>query len=170
MNRLGLGPLLTEIEKMLQSHVALLAEEKQANGARRNFGNSSTACSKTIGRRPKVGDIDWVRCKKINGTQVCLGVEIQVSGRSEMLYKDVLHLRRRIECGDIDLGVVVVPSDRLQRFLPDRTPSSSYAVKVIKEQDADRLPIVLIEIEHDGPGPALIKRTTNTSRRGKILR
>jgi hypothetical protein len=43
----------------------------------------------------------------------------------------------------------------LQRFLPDRTPSSSYAVKVIREQDADRLPIVLIEIEHDGPGPAL---------------
>jgi hypothetical protein len=82
-----------------------------------------------------------------------------------MLYKDVLHLRRRIERGDIDLGVIIVPSDQLQRFLPDRTPSSSYALKVIKEQDADRLPIILIEIEHDGPGPALIKRTTNTSRR-----
>ena len=169
MNRLGLGPLLTEIEQMLQSHVALLAEETQANGAA-ELREQLDGLFKDDWTPAKVGDIDWVRCKKINGTQVCLGVEIQVSGRSEMLYKDVLHLRRRIECGDIDLGVIVVPSDRLQKFLPDRTPSSSYAVKVIREQDADRLPIVLIEIEHDGPGPALIKRTTNTSRRGKNLR
>jgi len=28
MKRLGLGPLLAEMEKMLRSHVALLAEEK----------------------------------------------------------------------------------------------------------------------------------------------
>jgi hypothetical protein len=91
---------------------------------------------------------------------------MRISNRREILYKDVLHLRRRLECGDVDLGVIIVPSDQLQRFLPDRTPSSSYAVKVIKEQDADRLPIILIENEHDGPGPALIKRTTNTSRRG----
>jgi hypothetical protein len=33
MNRPGLYPVLTEIEKMRQSHIALLAEDKQANGA-----------------------------------------------------------------------------------------------------------------------------------------
>jgi hypothetical protein len=91
-------------------------------------------------------------------------VEIQVSARSELLYKDILHLKSRIVSGDIDLGVIVVPSDYLQSFLPDRTPSVSYARKVIAEQDADRLPIVLIEMEHDGPGPPLGKKVTNTSR------
>jgi hypothetical protein len=92
-------------------------------------------------------------------------VEIQISARSELLYKDILHLKNRIVSGDIDLGIIVVPSDYLQSFLPDRTPSVSYARKVIAEQDADRLPIILIELEHDGPGPPLQKKTTNLSRR-----
>lgn len=160
MNRLGLGPLVAEIERMLRDHVALVTEEKQANGAA-ELRQQLDDLFESEWTQAKVGDIDWFRCKKIDGTQVCVGVEIQISGRSEMLYKDVLHLRRRIERGDIDLGVIIVPSDGLQRFLPDRTPSSSYAVKVIREQDADRLPIVLIEIEHDGPGPKLAKRKTN---------
>jgi hypothetical protein len=110
------------------------------------------------------GDVDWSKCKVVNGTRVCVGVEIQVSARSELLYKDILHLKTRIVSGDIDLGIIVVPSDHLQSFLPDRTPSISYAKKVIIEQDADRLPIVLIELEHDGPGPPLGKKVTNTSR------
>ena len=166
MNRLGLGLLLKEVEQMLQGHVSLRAEEKEANGAA-ELRQQLDKLFHDDWKPAKVGDIDWIKCKKINGTRVCIGVEIQISGRSEMLYKDVLHLRRRIECGDIDIGVVIVPSDRLQRFLPDRTPSSSYAAKVIKEQDADRLPIILIEIEHDGPGPALGKRLTNRSKRGR---
>ena len=65
-------------------------------------------------------------------------VEIQVSARSELLYKDILHLKNRLIGGDIDLGIIVVPSDRLQSFLPDRTPSKSYAEKVIQDQDSDR--------------------------------
>jgi len=115
----------------------------------------------------RTGDIDWIKCKTVNGTQVCVGVEVQVSARSELLYKDILHLRTRIVTGDVDVGLIVVPSDRMQSYLPDRTPSVSYAKQVIRETDADRLPIMLIEIEHDGPGPALRKRKTNTSRRGQ---
>ncbi|MBI3281148.1 MAG: hypothetical protein HYZ57_15040 [Acidobacteria bacterium] len=115
----------------------------------------------------KAGDIDWRKCKHLNGTEVCLGVEVQISARDELLYKDILHLRTRIVQGDIDVGIIVVPSDRLQSYLRDRTPSASYARRVIKETDADRLPIVLVEIEHDGPGPALQKRVTNLSRRGE---
>ena len=160
MKRLGLSPLLEEVENLLRSYKVLLAEEKEANGAaelREQLDRLFTGDWKQM----KTGDIDWVKCRVVNGTKVCVGVEIQLSGRSEMLYKDVLHLRRRIEQGDIDLGAIIVPSDRLQRFLPDRTPSFSYAEKVIREQDADRLPIMLIEIEHDGPGPALSKRKTN---------
>ena len=81
-----------------------------------------------------------------------------------MLYKDVLHLRSRVVTGDIDLGIIVVPSDRFQSFLPDRTPSVSYAREVLRVTDAESLPILLIEIEHDGPGPALKKKRTNTGR------
>lgn len=160
MNRLGLGGLIAEVENRLKDRRILVAEEKEANGAA-ELREQLDGLFKDDWTQAKVGDIDWIRCKTINGTKVCVGVEIQISGRSEMLYKDVLHLRKRIERGDIDLGVIIVPNDRLQRFLPDRTPSASYAAKVIKEQDADRLPIILIEIEHDGPGPALTKRKTN---------
>jgi hypothetical protein len=109
----------------------------------------------------KTGDVDWSKCKVVNGTRVCVGVEIQISARSELLYKDILHLKTRIVTGDIDPGIIVVPSDRLQSFLPDRTPSISHAKKVIAEQDSDRLPIILIEMEHDGPGPSLGKKVTN---------
>jgi hypothetical protein len=111
----------------------------------------------------KSGDVDWSKCKVVNGTRVCGGVEIQVSARSELLYKDILHVKNRITGGDIDLGIIVVPSDRLHSFLLDRTPS--YAEKVIREQDVDRLPIVLIEVEHDGPGEVLPKRITNRGSR-----
>lgn len=100
MNRLGLEPLSAEIEQMLRDHAALVTEEKQANGAAELRQQLDVLFEKEW-TQAKVGDIDWIRCKKINGTQVCVGVEIQVSARSEMLYKDRLHLRRRIECGDI---------------------------------------------------------------------
>jgi hypothetical protein len=161
MNRLGLGQLVSEVIQMLQDHHSLVAEQKEANGAAELRDQLDRLFNGGDRKQAKVGDIDWIRCKKINGTGVCVGIEIQVSGRSEMLYKDVLHLRRNIEGGVIDLGIIIVPSDHLQRFLPDRTPSASYAVKVIKEQDADRLPIILLEIGHDGPGPPLKKRKTN---------
>jgi hypothetical protein len=169
MRRLGLEQLLEEVKDLVKSTVILLEERKREGSTSFNgaaairqllddaFHKSGTWESK------QSGDVDWSKCKVLNGTRVCIGVEIQVSARSELLYKDILHLKSRIVGGDIDLGVIVVPSDHLQSFLPDRTPSFSYAKKVIVEQDADRLPIVLIEMEHDGPGPSLNKKVTNTS-------
>jgi hypothetical protein len=61
--------------------------------------------------------------------------------------------------------VIVVSSDRLQQFLTDRTPDASNTKTVIDEQDANRLPMLLIEMEHDGPGPRLEKKITNRGRR-----
>jgi len=107
--------------------------------------------------------VDWKKCKTVNGTRVCIGVEIQVSGRD--VYRDILHLKNRIVSGEIDVGVIVVSSNRLQQFLTDRTPNASYTKTVIQEQDANRLPILLIEMEHDGPGPPLEKKITNRGRR-----
>ena len=163
--RLGLQPLVEEVTRLIESTKFRVREEKRDNGAaaiRELLDATFQAAGDWLPK--KSGDVDWSKCKVVNGTRVCVGVEIQVSARSELLYKDILHLKNRIVTGDIDLGIIVVPSDRLQNFLPDRTPSASYARKVIVEQDADRLPIILMEMEHDGPGPSLGKRTTNTSR------
>jgi hypothetical protein len=162
MYRLGLQTILEEVCELLRSATIFLEERKQANGGASVRELIDVRFATASGwERKQTGDVDWLKCKVINGTRVCLGVEIQVSARSELLYKDILHLRTRISQGDIDLGIIVVPSDRLQSYLPDRTPSISYAKKVIRETDADRLPILLIEIEHDGPGPALKKKVTN---------
>ena len=170
MQRLGLQALVEEAKALVEATAISLLERKREgsesfNGAAaiRELLDASFKGTKSWEAR-KSGDVDWTKCKVVNGTRVCVGVEIQVSARSELLYKDVLHLKSRIVGGDIDLGIIIVPSDRLQSFLPDRTPSVSYAKKVIAEQDADRLPIVLIEMEHDGPGPPLGKKVTNLSR------
>lgn len=168
IRRLGLQPLVDEVTQLVKSTSILVNEEIQSNsGAVIRELLDQTFEQATDWQVKRTGDVDWSKCKVVNGTKVCVGVEIQVSARSELLYKDVLHLKNRIVGGDIDLGIIIVPSNRLHSFLPDRTPSKSYAEKVIKEQDADRLPILLIEIEHDGPGPPLPKKITNTSIRKK---
>jgi hypothetical protein len=81
-----------------------------------------------------------------------MGVEIQVSARSDLLIRDVVHLRNSIQLGAIDLGVIVVPSDKMQYFLPDRTPSYRDAIRYIEEEfvEAQNFPIVIIAVEHDG--------------------
>jgi hypothetical protein len=164
IERLGLKPLLDELEHLITSFEILVAEERQANSAAvvrerldERFRNAGGW------QQRKTGDVDWKKCKTVNGTRVCIGVEIQVSGRD--VYRDILHLKNRIVSGDIDIGVIVVSSDRLQQFLTDRTPDASYTKTVISEQDANRLPILLIEMEHDGPGPRLEKKITNRGKR-----
>lgn len=161
MRRLGLQPLVEEIQNILRETEIRVLERKHANGAAVVREMIDRTFAGYGWDRKTSGDIDWMKCKIVNGTRVCVGVEIQVSARSELLYKDVLHLRNRVVTGDIDLGIIVVPSDRFQSFLPDRTPSISYAIEVLRVTDAESLPILLIEIKHDGPGPALKKKRTS---------
>ncbi len=107
------------------------------------------------------GGIDWIKKLRYNQTVlVRLGVELQVSARSDMLIRDVVHLRNSIDEGLIDVGVVVVPDDRLQVFLPDRTPAFRDAIRYIEEEfrEAMNYPFVVIAIEHDGPGEPLPKQ------------
>jgi hypothetical protein len=167
MQRLGLQPLLEEVKSLVEA-TRIFVDERRREGS--TSFNGAAAIRELLDAKfhetktwepKKTGDVDWSKCKVVNGTRVCVGVEIQVSARSELLYKDILHLKTRIVTGDIDLGIIIVPSDRLQSYLPDRTPCLTYAKKVIAEQDADRLPIILIEMGHDGPGPALGKKVTN---------
>ena len=95
--RLGLQPLVDEVASLVTSTRLLVYEEAQANGAAaiRQLLDATFLGAESW-QSKKTGDVDWSKCKVVNGTRVCVGVEIQVSARSELLYKDILHLKNRI--------------------------------------------------------------------------
>lgn len=156
---LGLESLLDEIRTVLTGFDLHVKEEKDANGG--------AAVRKMLDARfmqhqnwksKKSGDIDWTKCQTINGARVCVGVEIQFSARSDLIVMDIIHLRKALIQGDIDIGILVVPSDRLSVFLTDRGPSISDAKRHVREARAEDLSLLLIALEHDGPGAPLAKQ------------
>jgi hypothetical protein len=163
--RLGLADLFLELQEIILSTPIVLEETAKANGA----AGIREALDKTFGAGHdwigiKSGGIDWIKRVRYNQTFLArLGVEIQVSARSDLLIRDVVHLRNSLQQADIDVGVIVVPDDRMQKFLTDRTPSFSDAVRYIEVEfkEATTFPIVIIGIEHDGIGKAIPKKTTN---------
>lgn len=164
IERLGLSPLLGELRDILAGFNLEVKEERDANGgaAVRRLIDARFPASWT---NVQTGDIDWAKCLTVNGTRVCLGVEIQMSARSDLVVIDVIHLRRALETGQIDVGVLVVPSDRLGVFLTDRGPRMSDAKRHVREARAEDLPLLLIALEHDGPGPALAKQVKRSRKK-----
>jgi len=157
--RLGLDPLLDEIQSLLATTPLLVKEERDANGGaavRRLIDASFESARDWI--KTVTGGIDWKKCKEINGTKVCIGVEVQVSGRSDLIAVDLIHLKNAIVNGEIDIGIVVVPSDTLARFLTDRGPNRSETRRHLALANADQIPLAIFAIEHDGPGPPLPKQ------------
>jgi len=157
--RLGLGGLLDEIRAIVTGFELRVAEQRDANGG--------AAVRKMLDRRfenakgwtfKKTGDVDWTKCHVVNGTSLCVGVEIQFSARSDLLVIDLIHLRKAIDDGRIDLAVLVVPTDRLAYFLTDRGPKMSDAQRHVEAARVEDLPIALIALEHDGAGPRLPKQ------------
>ena len=61
------------------------------------------------------------------------------------------------------MGILVVPSDRLGRFLTDRAPAMADAKRYVVEAGVEDLPLLVMAIEHDGPGPALAKQPKGAS-------
>ncbi len=60
----------------------------------------------------KSGDLDWIKRMRYNQSIISrMGVEIQVSGRSDLLARDIVHIRNGLQDSHIDIGVIVVPSD-----------------------------------------------------------
>lgn len=165
IGRLGLTPLWEELRGALTGFTLQVEERRDANGGAairkmldKQFGNIGGWTKTTA------GDVDWIKCLKIDGARVCLGVEIQFSARSDLLIVDVAHLKEQIQTGSIDVGVMVVPTDRLGHFLTDRAARYTDALKAVERAEATRLPLVVLGLEHDGPGPALMKMKT---RQGK---
>jgi hypothetical protein len=157
--RLGLVRLLDELRGILQGFELRVKEQRDANGgaAVRRLIDERFQRAKGWTKK-QTGDVDWTKCLIVNGVQVCLGVEIQFSARSDLVVIDLIHLRKALTEGKIDVAVLVVPSDRLGVFLTDRGPKMADAKRHVRAARADDLPLLLIALEHDGPGPALAKQ------------
>jgi hypothetical protein len=161
IRRLQLSHLVDEAEESLLNFSLMVEEEAMANGTK-GIRQSIDARFQAIGGWTKttVGGIDW---QKSGPTGAKLGVEVQVSGRSDMLAVDIMHLKEEINFGHIDAGVIIVPDDRLSKFLTDRTPNLATAIKHVEDRARD-MPIRIVAFGHDGVGPALVKMRTNRGR------
>jgi Restriction endonuclease BglII len=113
--------------------------------------------------RENLWGIDWRKCLVINGIRVCVGVEIQFSARSDLVVIDIIHLRQALTAGEIDVGILVLPTDRLSIYLTDRGPSIATAKRHVLAARAEDLPLLLIALEHDGPSPPLAKQGKRAS-------
>lgn len=139
-----------------------MLEEKDANGAaviRKALDDRFDAAGEW--NKQTTGGIDWIKRIRYNNSIISrMGVEVQVSARSDLLIRDIVHLRNSLQEGEIDVGIIIVPNNHLQLFLPDRTPSFKDALRYIEEEfkEAMTFPIIVIAIEHDGPGEALGKQ------------
>jgi len=165
ITRLGLQPLWRELEQILTGFDLRVEERRDANGAaeiRAVFDERFRLAGGWT--KKQTGGVDWTKCHTVNGTSVCLGVEIQFSGRSDLVIVDVVHLREELIAGQIDAGILVVPSNRLATFLTDRVARYSDAVSAVERARAQDLPLLVIAVEHDGPGIALAKRRTRQGR------
>lgn len=159
IERLGLRPLIDEVRTIVSGFELLVEERRDANGGAFVRKALDERFERVGGWLKKMtGDVDWTKCQIINGSRVCIGVEIQTSGRSDLIVVDLVHLRRAIVDGVIDVGVLIVPSEQLCVFLTDRGPSIADAKRLATEARVEDLPLLFIAFAHDGPGPALPKQ------------
>ena len=166
IERLGLRPLLDEVRSVLTGFELLVEERRDANGGAFVRKRLDARFDQTGGWSKKVsGDVDWTKCQVVNGTRVCIGVELQISGRSDLIIVDLVHLRKAVITGQIDVGVLVVPSDRLGVFMTDRGPKMADAKRLAREARVEDWPLLIIAFEHDGSGPALPKQAMSPTRR-----
>ena len=148
----------------------VLRKKSAASGWSRSYANGTKGLRQTIdagfarsggwAKKP-VGGVDW---SKSTARGASVGVEVQVSGRSDMVTVDILHLSAELLAGRIDVAVIIVPDDGLSRFLTDRTPNLRTAIRHISARASD-LPFRVLAFHHDGVRPALDKMATNTGRR-----
>ena len=160
--RLGLAHLFLELQQIILDAKVFLLEEKDANSGavvREELDKGFVAAKEWNSR--KVGGVDWTKRTRYNETVLArIGVEIQVSARSDLVVRDIVHLRNKLQEAEIDVGVICVPSDQLEKFLPDRYPRFSEAVKYIEQEfkEAMLTPLVLIAMEHDGTAKTPLKK------------
>ncbi len=160
IERLGLDELLAEVRSVVTGFELLVEERRDRNGSATLRALIDSQFKNAKGWvQIKTGGVDWTKCQHVNARRkICIGVEIQVSGRSDLLSVDLIHLRAQLLQGKIDLAVLIVPSDKLGNYLTDRVAKWSEAQRHIELARGEEMPFILMGIEHDGPGPALPKK------------
>jgi hypothetical protein len=168
ISRLGMAQLFLELQQILFNTQIEIEPVKNHNGAAVvRSAIDAQFDLKTDWVKTVSGGVDWVKRARYNQTiLVRLGVEVQVSARSDLLIRDVVHLRNSLQESIIDVGIIVVPSDLLAYYLTDRTPALRDAIRYIEEdfKEAINYPIAIMAIEHDWEGAALPKRRTNVGK------
>lgn len=161
VKRLGLGTRYEEALSTL-SFQLIIEQRRFANGTKPIRQWIDEAFSGLAGwSQKKSGGIDW-QAQNVQGAT--LGVEVQVSGRSDLLAVDVLHFAEAIRKGEVDAGLIIVPDDEMSRYLTDRTPNFRTALRHIVNGKAEDLPIQIVAFRHNGVGDAIAKMRTNLGR------
>lgn len=160
LNRLGLMNVWKELENILTNFQLCLDEPDNTNSGivlRKLIDSRFRSTGGWRGKRSS--KVNWTRCHKIRDVHVCLGAQVQlsVSGESDLILVDLQYLQDEIAGGRIDVGAIVVSSDKLACFLSDGVVRYSDAVRAIKRTQASHLPLAVLALEHDGIGPSLIK-------------
>lgn len=160
IDRLGID-MFEEVIKLLEETKLFVLEEKDKNSGAVVRELIDAAFQQAEGWvKVQTGDVDWRKSRKIDGSEVAIGVEVQVSARSDLVVIDIMHLRDAIEKGSIDVGVIIVPSDKTAYFLTDRCPTLRETTGAIEKLRSQNLPLVVLAVEHDGPGAMLPKKKT----------
>jgi hypothetical protein len=151
ISRLGLTPLNEEIVHILTDFSLLVAERRDANSAAAVRTLIDERFEQSGGwTQRQTGDVDWVKCLSINGARVCLGVEVQISARSDLLIVDIVHLRDQINAGRIDVGFLVTASDELSTLLNDGEKSFSAALNAVWRLRANYdVPLIILGLLDD---------------------
>lgn len=160
LNRLGLINVWKELESILTNFQLCLDKRENTDSKivlRKFIDGRFRSTRGWKGKRS--GGVNWTRCHEIGEIRVCLGAQIQlsVSAESDLLLVDLQYLRDAIAGGRIDVGVIVVPSDKLAYSLTDGVVRYSDAVRAVERAHASYLPLAVLALEHDGFGPSLIE-------------
>jgi len=136
IKRLGLSNLFSEVKGILSETQIFLLEEPEANGSKPIRLKIDSAFAQKGGWIKKVvGGVDWIKEAYYNkSVTVRLGVEIQVSNRSDLVIRDIVHLRNSLQSGEIDAGVIVVPDKNLPKYTASRSPTYRETIKYIEEE------------------------------------
>jgi hypothetical protein len=133
--RLGLAHLFLELQQIVLDTDIRLLPQKDTNGAayvRQALDESFERCGEWT--KTTSGGIDWIKRIRYNESIVArMGVEVQVFARSDLLIRDIVHLRNSLQDGTIDIGVIVVPDNLMQVYLPDRTPAFETRFVMLKK-------------------------------------
>lgn len=134
--RLGLSNAVLELQEIILNHAVAVDETASLSlSVDASFRNSEA--------RPRV---------------VVLSTLIT---RKELLIAHVLRMRRTLQSGNADVGVVVVQSDEMLEIFPGRAPTLTDLIQVIECDlpEANRMPITVIAVAGDADEPRNLNRT-----------